>query len=66
MVKETGLESLCHIAESASGMIKMIEHLWQIPFDESMKARRIQIWANKYSDINSANKILALLNQKIN
>ncbi len=64
MIKETGLESVCYIEETGDDMVRRIEQLIPVPFDEQMIELRKQIWAKQYSNKSSTARIINILNEK--
>lgn len=51
MVENTGLEPLCHVADDAESMVRMIEKLFQTPFTESeIQQRKEFLDQSKFSN----------------
>ena len=61
MVTQTGLEPLCHIADSASEMKKKISELISAPFTLEDKRKRVLILEEKFSNKTNVRKLMALL-----
>jgi hypothetical protein len=61
MVAETGLESLCHVAESADEMKKEISRLMKVPFNDKEKLEREKILRKKFSNRENVRKLIQLL-----
>jgi hypothetical protein len=61
MVSNTGLEPLCHIADSASEMKKKVSELMASPFTLEDKRKRVLILEEKFSNEVNARKLISLL-----
>ena len=61
MVKNTGLESLCHIADSSSEMKKEVLRLMETLFSEGEKLKREKILVENFSNKTNVTKLMALL-----
>lgn len=61
MVKDTGLESLCHIADSSAEMKKEISRLMNQPFSREETEMREKILLEKFSNKTNIRKLIALL-----
>ncbi|MBI3500319.1 MAG: glycosyltransferase [Bacteroidetes bacterium] len=60
MVKDTGLESLCPVADSSEEMKKEIFHLMKISFSEDEKLKREKILSEKFSNQANIRKLMEL------
>ncbi len=58
MVKDTGLETLCHIADSAEHMKQIIDFVWDRPLKEEELARRNTLLQKQFSNKRNASKML--------
>ena len=65
MIKNTGLESLCHIAEDAQAMILKINELMEKPFTQLDIEKRKGIIEKAFSNENGAKLIAKLSNKKV-
>ena len=63
MVSNTGLEPLCHIADSPSEMKKKIAELMLAPFNLDEKRKRILILEERFSNKTNTKKLLSLITQ---
>jgi hypothetical protein len=61
MVKDTGLESLCHVADNPLELAKYLFDLWDIDFTPEMVKERKRILEHNFSNAASADKILTIL-----
>ena len=61
MVQHTGLEPLCHIADSPDAMKKEVLRLMNTAFDESEKSIREKILVENFSNKSNVRKLAALL-----
>ncbi len=61
MVEQTGLELLCHIADSPDEMKKRVTELMTAPFTLEDKRKRVLILEEKFSNEVNARKLLKLL-----
>jgi glycosyltransferase involved in cell wall biosynthesis len=61
MVANTGLESLCTVADSPEAMRAAVEELFRKPFDMEEKSRREQSLCHAFSNKESVNKLLPLI-----
>jgi hypothetical protein len=61
MVAGTGLEQLCHIAESPVDMKKEISRLIKVPFNDKEKLEREKILREKFSNRENVRKLIHLL-----
>jgi len=57
-VKGSGLDTLCHVADSAEEMIRMIHSLIALPFSEEMISERERILSKNNNNINNAEKLM--------
>ena len=57
-VKGSGLDALCHIADSSVEMIRGINYLMDLPFTEDMIAERERVLMKNNSNINNAKKLM--------
>jgi hypothetical protein len=62
MVVNTGLESLCHIADSPAEIKKEVLRLMSLSFDGSEKIKREKTLEGNFSNKTNAKKLLELLN----
>ncbi len=60
MVSNTGMESLCYIADAPEEMIKEINRLFNLPFDMNEKAKREKILMEEFSNERGVDKLLSL------
>lgn len=61
MVAGTGLEQLCHVAESAAEMKKEISRLMKVPFNDKEKLKREKILGERFSNRENVRKLIQLL-----
>jgi hypothetical protein len=61
MVTNTGLEPLCHVADSSSEMKNEILRLMNVFFSEEEKQKREKILEEKFSNRKSVKQLLSLL-----
>lgn len=61
MLRGSGLDSLCHLADSPSEMVDMCAKMMQIPFSESDIKMRRSLLFPKYSDQSGAEKLASLV-----
>jgi hypothetical protein len=61
MVNNTGLENLCHIANSPKQIIEKINELWEKEIDNSISNERNKILFQQYSNIKNAAKLVSFL-----
>ena len=61
MVQNTGLESLCSIADSSDEMKKEVKRLMAIPFNEEEKLKREKILSENFSNTANVRKLMQLL-----
>lgn len=61
MVAQTGLELLCHIADSPGEMKKKLSELMSSPFTLEDKRKRVLILEEKFSNEANVRKLIALL-----
>ncbi len=61
MVQNTGLEPLCHIADTPEAMLKWLSALENQPFSTTMIEKRRIILENRFSDPVNASKIMELI-----
>lgn len=61
MVSATGLEPLCHIADSADGMKKKISELMSAPFTLEDKRKKVLVLEEKFSNEANVRKLMKLL-----
>lgn len=61
MVSNTGLEPLCHIADSSPEMKKKISELMNAPFTLEDKRKRVLILEEKFSNKTNVKKLIAIL-----
>ncbi len=61
MVKDTGLESLCYVADSSAEMKRKIEDLMNVPFSAEEKNKKEKIQTEKFSNKINAKKLFSLL-----
>ncbi|HRI28448.1 MAG TPA: glycosyltransferase [Chitinophagales bacterium] len=61
MVHGTGLEALCHIANSAPDFKAIINQLFLQPFTHYEAQNRVQVLTNLYDDTHNVQKLLLLL-----
>jgi hypothetical protein len=60
MIQNTGLESLCHLADTPEKMLKCLFELKNEPFSASMIEKRRVILENRFSDQANALKLIEL------
>jgi len=58
MVDNTGLESLCKIADNASEFIKMVNEFWERPFTKQDIEKRSAFFNTNFNTANTANKLI--------
>jgi len=58
MLSGTGLESLCHIAESAADIRKKLNELQDIPFKEDEMEKRRKVLNRTYSNSGNADRLI--------
>lgn len=63
MIENTGLESLCHIANSPEEMIKVVMELYQKPFDNKEIQKREQLLTTTFSNKENAKKLADVILQ---
>jgi hypothetical protein len=61
MVQNTGLEPLCHIADTPEAMLKLLFELENQPFSITMIEKRRVILENRFSDSANAKQIVQLM-----
>lgn len=61
MVLQTGLEPLCHIADSADTMKKKVAELMALPFNLEEKRKRILVLEEKFSNEANVKKLMNLI-----
>jgi hypothetical protein len=61
MVSNTGVEKLCHIAESKEDFIKQIEGLRSLPFTQETISERAQVLSTLFNNIHSAEVLAKLI-----
>lgn len=64
MVAQTGLELLCHIADSPAEMKKKISELMHSPYNLEEKRKRVLILEEKFSNEANVRKLIHLLNKQ--
>jgi hypothetical protein len=57
MADNTGLEDLCHIAETSQEFINLIEEYWQKPIEKEMIAKRKLFFNTHFNNIQSGNQL---------
>jgi len=60
MVINTGLENLCSIKDSSKEMIKELNRLFTLPFDEEQKKKRETVLLENFSNTKNIEKLIAL------
>ncbi|MBC7426152.1 MAG: glycosyltransferase family 1 protein [Bacteroidia bacterium] len=63
MVANTGLESLCTIANTASDFVKEINHLWNLSFKQEQADSRVAVLKGDYDNYNNGLKINSLIKE---
>ncbi|HEU4718138.1 MAG TPA: glycosyltransferase family 1 protein [Bacteroidia bacterium] len=61
MIANTGLESLCTVADSAFAMKSAVKRMYDAPFGISEVEKRKQVLGERFSNRKNAEKILALI-----
>jgi hypothetical protein len=61
MVANTGLESLCHIANSPESFKKQLKHLLKKSFSKTDCEKRTVVLSNHFSNTAGANKIISII-----
>ena len=61
MVSGTGLRDHCYVRNSAAAMSQTIEALINAPFEEGRVQERIKLLENEFSNLKSAEKLMALI-----
>jgi glycosyltransferase involved in cell wall biosynthesis len=63
-IEGTGLETLCHIAESPSDYIRLIRELFEISFTESERSERKSILNKLYDNEKNGKRLMEMLNDE--
>jgi len=58
MVDNTGLESLCHIANDPAEFIKLCEQYWQLPFSADLVSERETFFKDKFNNTITVEKLI--------
>lgn len=61
MIHNTGVENLCHLAQTAEEYIETIQNLWQTPFSEEMKTNRETVLLSAFHEMTNAATIIKCL-----
>lgn len=61
MIRETGLGSLCHVADSPDQWRRILADLWKIPVPEEELKKRQELLGNEFSNENNVKKLIGLL-----
>lgn len=64
MIHKTGLEHLCHLADTPTEMIRLIEELFPVEFTSEEIEKRKIILEDAFSNRNNAMKIIRLIQQR--
>jgi hypothetical protein len=62
MVAQTGLDSLCHVADTPEQMLQMLHQVAQLSFSTTISEKRRIILENIFSDELNASQIINLMN----
>jgi hypothetical protein len=63
MVENTGLEEVCEMGQTTEELVRAIEQCAEKPFTEAELAKRREILDASFSNLNSAGKILSLMQE---
>jgi hypothetical protein len=63
MVENTGLEEVCEMGQTSEELVRAIEQCAEKPFTEAELAKRREILDASFSNLNSAGKILSLMQE---
>lgn len=66
MIKGTGTEKLCHVANSKEAFVVQAQKLMQIPFENKDLILRKELLSKKFDNERNASLLMQIINEKIN